>query len=138
MRSLLLLGSMLACLLLVSTDTFAVHTQSKSEKTEAAESESMTKAERAEAKKLRKAQKRLERKQRKAERKQHRLAKLLTKLQQKAAAGDASGVGLALVIILVGALLAVLGFIGIADLLITIGIVVLAVGLVIWLITAIT
>lgn len=45
-----------------------------------------------------------------------------------------SGVGTGLLIVLVGVLLAVLGFAGVADILVTIGLVVLVIGLILWLV----
>lgn len=75
--------------------------------------------------------------EKRVERKKSKVANLLYKLNTKAAAGDSSGVGLAVIIILIGAALALLGLVGIADLLISIGLIVLAVGLIIWLFTAI-
>ena len=84
------------------------------------------------------AEEKLQRQQKAVERKKQKVSNLLTKLSARAGAGDASGVGLALIIILVGAALALLGLFGIADLLITVGLAVLVVGLIIWLITAIS
>jgi Flp pilus assembly protein TadB len=82
------------------------------------------------------AERKAERQQERLERKKQRASNLLNKLYSKAARGDTSGIGLALAIILIGALLALLGLVGIADLLIAIGVVVLVVGLVIWIFTA--
>ncbi|HLF62642.1 MAG TPA: hypothetical protein VI603_02770 [Saprospiraceae bacterium] len=85
----------------------------------------------------RRQEEKLLRQEKTLERKKQKVSNLLNKLYTRASTGDSSGVGLALVIVLVGAALALLGFVGIADLLISIGLVVLVVGLVIWLITAI-
>ncbi|MEM0991888.1 MAG: hypothetical protein AAGI49_02585 [Bacteroidota bacterium] len=65
---------------------------------------------------------------------QKRIEKMKTKMQKRAAGADTSGIKLGLVILLIGVIIAVLGLAGVADLLITIGIIVLAVGLVLWLI----
>ncbi|MEM1324756.1 MAG: hypothetical protein AAGI23_02320 [Bacteroidota bacterium] len=68
-----------------------------------------------------------------------KIDKRIAKLKKKMAAAEAGsgGIKLGLVIVLIGALIAVLGLAGVADLLITIGVIVLVVGLVLWLLDAI-
>lgn len=74
----------------------------------------------------------------KAEKKLNKIKKKIAKKNAKEdGEKDASGVELGLVIVLVGLLVAILGFAGVADILVTIGIVVLVVGLVLWLLKAI-
>lgn len=85
---------------------------------------------------LKKEQRKAEKMERKMQRKQTRVGKILSKIHEKAMRGDTSGIGLALAIILVGAVLAILGLVGVADLLISIGIIILVVGLVIWIFTS--
>lgn len=72
------------------------------------------------------------------QKKKQKVVNLLTKFSERQTRGDSSGIGMALLIIIIGAVLALLGLVGLADLFITIGLVVLAVGLVIWLITSIS
>lgn len=65
--------------------------------------------------------------------------KIKKKLDRKRSAdgtNERSAVGTGLVIVLIGLLVAILGFAGIADILVTIGIVVLVVGLFLWLLGA--
>jgi len=84
-----------------------------------------------------------------SEKKQNRVKKRLIKLKDKIESKlakreekkaplfkteDTSGVALGLIIVLAGALVAVLGLAGVADILITIGLVVLIIGLIVWLI----
>lgn len=76
---------------------------------------------------------------------QHKMEKRMAKIQKKLDRqrdqinqnSETSGVRLGIVLALIGLLLAVLGFAGIAEILVTIGIVVLVVGLILWLIQAI-
>ena len=83
-----------------------------------------------------------EKKQRRIQKRLHKLKDLLHKHQQKEMGKEVgiekesatSGVTLGLVIILVGALIALLGFAGIADFLVTIGLIILIVGAILWLV----
>ncbi|MEM8528147.1 MAG: hypothetical protein AAGG68_26120 [Bacteroidota bacterium] len=65
-----------------------------------------------------------------------RAEKFKAKLAKYASPGK-GGVRLGLVIVLIGALIAVLGLAGVANILITVGLIVLVVGVAIWLIDAI-
>lgn len=83
-----------------------------------------------------------QKKQRRIKKRLHKLKDLLHKRQQKEVLkgeniekeSATSGVTLGLIIILAGALIALLGFAGIADFLVTIGLVILIVGLILWLV----
>ena len=83
-----------------------------------------------------------EKKQVKIKKKLNRLKdKIDTYLAKKAAKEEGiakeeatSGVALGLIVILAGALIAILGFAGIADFLVTIGLIILIVGLILWLV----
>ncbi|MCB0629373.1 MAG: hypothetical protein R2824_06580 [Saprospiraceae bacterium] len=74
-----------------------------------------------------------------------KLKKIQNKIDKRAKKGKKSvnqekvnsGIGLGLVIVLVGVLIAILGFAGIADILVTIGLVVLVIGLILWLLAKI-
>ena len=76
-----------------------------------------------------KLQKKLSRIEAKIDAKNARIAK---KAKEDRRAGT-SKFGLGLTIILVGAIVAILGFAGIADILISIGVIVLLIGLILWL-----
>lgn len=68
---------------------------------------------------------------------QKKLDKLEHKLNKKNAPEDISdGVRTGLIIVAVGAIIALLGLSGVADILITIGLVVLLIGLILWLLDA--
>ncbi len=78
----------------------------------------------------------------KFEKKMNKIKKKIEKKKRKKNARldgeqDTSGVELGLVIVLVGLLVAILGFAGVADILVSIGIVVLVVGLILWLLKVI-
>jgi Flp pilus assembly protein TadB len=141
MKHIVLFVAISSIVIISTSDVHAVHPQqSQSTCEEAAISKENVIVSDFDTKKLTSQQKREAQKAQKQhermERKKHRASNLLNKLFAKSAAGDSSGIGLAIAIILIGALLALLGLVGVADLLISIGIVVLVVGLVIWLITA--
>lgn len=137
MKTYTILISILIFLFVIPAESVAVNSGSPVEASEAIEKAELTRAQNKEARKYKRAQKKLEREHKRMERKRQRLGKLFDKLIKKASApADTSGIGLALVIIIVGAIVAVLGLAGVADLLISIGLIVLVVGLVIWLFTA--
>ncbi len=76
-----------------------------------------------------------------SEKKKARLKKRIERFQAKfakthvnsEAPADTSGIKLGLIIVLVGVVIALLGFVGIADILVTIGVIVLVIGLLLWL-----
>ena len=71
----------------------------------------------------------------KALKKQKLINKVMTKLAKKRS--NTSGVGIALAIILVGAVLVIIGIAGVGGLLLALGLVILVIGLVVWLISLI-
>lgn len=137
MKTYTFLLSIMIFLFIMPGESVAVHTAPPVESSKVVEKAELMKAQQGVARKYKRAQKKLERQEKRMEHKRQRLGKLFDKLIKKASApADTSGIGLALVIIIVGAIVAVLGLAGIADLLISIGLIVLVVGLVIWLFTA--